>query len=114
MGHASVIQGPQEKPVVNVPTVIFCHTRQGILNKLESKSNIILSNSWIDNSEVNQFSAYILEEKLNNIHASGNNVTIQKCGQNSKGCLSLFNYFIDMSIEEWILKTDSYKFKPEQ
>ena len=45
MGHASVIQGPQEKPVVNVPTVIFCHTRQGILNKLESKSNIILSNS---------------------------------------------------------------------
>ena len=36
MGHAFVIQGPQEKPVVNVLTVIFCHTRQGILNKLEA------------------------------------------------------------------------------
>ena len=29
MGHAFVIQGPQEKPVVNVLTVIFCHTRMG-------------------------------------------------------------------------------------
>ena len=42
MGHASVIQGPQEKPAVNVLTVIFCRTRQGILNKLETKLSIIL------------------------------------------------------------------------
>ena len=30
MGHVFVIQGPQEKPVVNVLTVIFCHTKMGI------------------------------------------------------------------------------------
>ena len=29
MGHASVIQGPQEKPAMNVLTVIFCHTKMG-------------------------------------------------------------------------------------
>ena len=48
MGHASVIQGPQEKPAVNVLTVIFCHIRQGILNKLESHYSPRYSSKLLD------------------------------------------------------------------